>query len=303
VDRRLHARATLPPVANESKNGLHNQRGTVAAARSEDPNSATGQFFVNLADNPALDGGAKPGYTVFGRVKEGLAVFDGIGRLPTRAAGPFKADVPNPLVAIRSVARVDAAALGELPKEGAEAVLKGRIDAAAAAGNDAETLRLIGHYHALCGTADPDIELEEVQAALAAGDLRHAAFALDEYFATTDPKDPTYDRATALYREIVPEGQRSAGQVAGECPPPDLPDLPDGTQASKDEMLQSQAKVREFVAAGDNYLKCLARISDDKQRPVEMRNAAVNEHNRMVGAMEQTAAAFNEQIRRFKARG
>ena len=92
VDRQLHGRPTLPPVANESSNGLSNRRGTVAAARTEDPNSAAAQFFVNLEDNPALDGGAKPGYTVFGRVKEGFAVFDQISRLP-------REDIQKPQVA------------------------------------------------------------------------------------------------------------------------------------------------------------------------------------------------------------
>src|SRR5687768_12922919 len=65
-DRQLRSRSTLPPVPNESSNGLHNTRGTVAAARTSDPDSARSQFFVNLADNTQqLDGGRDPGYTVF----------------------------------------------------------------------------------------------------------------------------------------------------------------------------------------------------------------------------------------------
>ena len=51
VDRQLRARSTLPAVANESRNGLRNTRGTVAAARTDDPDSARAQFFVNLEDN------------------------------------------------------------------------------------------------------------------------------------------------------------------------------------------------------------------------------------------------------------
>ncbi len=303
VDRQLHGRPTLPPVPNESNNGLSNLRGTVAAARTEDPNSATAQFFVNLADSPALDGGTKPGYTVFGHVKEGIAVFEQISRLPTRAAGQFKGEVPNPIVAIRSVARIDAAALAELPKDGADAMLKKLITEAAATGNHAATLRLIGQYHALCATEDPEIAVMDAQAALATNDLRHAVFALEEYFATTDAKHPTYETATALYRKAVPENQRSAAQFVANCASPALPTLPDGTKASLDEMMAGQKKVKEFVAAGDTYLKCLTKVIDDKERPIEERNAAVNEHNRMVGAMEQEAAAFNEQIKKFKTRG
>ncbi|MEO8466601.1 MAG: peptidylprolyl isomerase [Gammaproteobacteria bacterium] len=303
VDRQLRGRQTLPPVANESNNGLSNRRGTVAAARTEDPNSAAAQFFVNLEDNTALDGGAKPGYTVFGHVKEGLDVFEQIGRLPTRAAGPFKGEVPNPIVAIRSIARVDEAALAELPKDGADAVLKSRITAAAAAGDHATTLHLIGQYHALCAGVDPEIAVMAAQAALATNDLRQAVFVLEEYFATTDQKDPTYETATALYRKAVPENQRSAAELVPDCAVPALPTLPDGTQAALDEMMASQKKVKEFVAAGDVYLKCLAKVIDNKDRSVEERNTAVNEHNRMVGAMEQTAAGFNDQIKKFKTRG
>ena len=303
VDRQLRGRPTLPPVPNESSNGLSNRRGTVAAARLEDPNSATAQFFVNLEDNPALDGGAKPGYSVFGRVKEGIGVFDQISRLPTRAAGQFKGEVPNPIVAIRSIARIDDAALAELPQEGADAVLKGRITAAAGVGDHAGTLRLIGQYRAICAAEDPDIAIIDAQAALATNDLRRAVFGLEEYFATTDPKHPTYEAAAALYRKAVPENQRSAAQLVTDCAAPEVPQLPDGTKANLEDMMAGQKKVKEFVAAGDIYLKCLTKVIDNKDRAIEERNAAVNEHNRMVGAMEQTAAAFNEQIKRFKARG
>jgi cyclophilin family peptidyl-prolyl cis-trans isomerase len=303
VDRELRARPSLAPVPNESNNGLHNRRGTLAAARTDDPNSATAQFFVNIEDNPALDGGPKPGYTVFGRVTEGIRIFDEISRLPTRAAGQFKGEVPNPLVAIRSIARLDAAALAELPKDGADAALKSRIVASAAAGDHAETLRLVGNYRALCAPEDPEVAIIEVQAALATNDLRRAVFELEEYFATTDQKDPTYATAVALYRQAVPDGQRSPAQPVAECAPPEAPAIPDGGKAGLDEMMAGQKRIKEFVAAGETYLKCLAQVIDDKDRAVEERNAAVNEHNRMVGTMEQVAAGFNEQIKKFKARG
>jgi hypothetical protein len=106
-----------------------------------------------------------------------------------------------------------------------------------------------------------------------------------------------------LYRQAVPENQRSAAQLVTDCAAPDVPTVPDGSKASLDEMMAGQKKVKEFVAAGDGYLKCLAKVIDNKERAIEERNAAVNEHNRMVGAMEQIAAAFNEQIKKFKARG
>lgn len=77
---------TLPPIALEAGNGLLNLRGTIAMARTAEPNSATSQFYLNLVDNPSLDvgGSASPdGYAVFGKVIRGMEVVDEIGLVPT----------------------------------------------------------------------------------------------------------------------------------------------------------------------------------------------------------------------------
>ena len=301
-DRDLRGRPTLPPIENESRNGLHNVRGSVAAARTQDPNSATAQFYVNLKDNTQLDAGAEEGYTVFGRVKEGFDVLEDIGALPTGAAGPFKADVPMPLVAIQSMARLDAAALDELPTSDRDAAIKAKITAADEAGDNEETLRWVENYRAACGRRDPEVTLLEAKAALALDRRRRAVFVLEDYFAVTDNGDPTYEQAVALYREAVPENQQSAAQLVDDCPPPSPPPIPDGSQATLDEMKAGQTRVREFVSSGDQYLACLDQVADDENRTVEDRNAAIVEHNRMVGVMEKTAADFNAQIRAFKAR-
>jgi cyclophilin family peptidyl-prolyl cis-trans isomerase len=302
VDRGLRGRPSLPPVPNESQNGLSNRRGSIAAARTSDVDSATSQFFVNLDDNTQLDAGAEPGYTVFARVKEGIQVLDQMSRLPTGGAGPFTADVPTPLVAIRSITRLDAAALADLPEEGREAVLKERITAAAAAENYAEALQWITHYRAICGTADSQITVLEATAALATDNRPRAVFVLEEYFATTQQTDPTYEDALVVYRTAVPENQLSPAQLVGDCEPPAPPALPDALAASLDEMIAGQTRVRDFVAAGEVYLACVSKVIDDPERTTAERNAATGEHNRMVGALEQTAARFNAQIRVFKAR-
>ena len=303
VDRELRARSTLPPVPSESNNGLHNTRGTVAAARTDDPNSARSQFFVNLTDNTEqLEGGRGPGYTVFAHVTEGIEVFEAIGRLPTGAAGPFRADVPMPLVAIKSIARLDAAALAALPPDGREATLKETIAAAAAAGDTTDALEAIGHYRALCGPEDPDVALTEARMALALDDRRRAMFVLEELMATTEPGEPAYAAAMELYREAATDGAMTS-QLLAACAPPAVPALPDARSVSEAEMVASQRQVREFVAAGDAYLACLDRVINDEERAAGLRNAAVEEYNRMVAAMEAIAAGFNEQIRIFKARG
>jgi cyclophilin family peptidyl-prolyl cis-trans isomerase len=300
VDRQLRPRSTLPPVANESANGISNARGTVAAARTQDPDSATAQFFVNLEDNTQLDAGREPGYTVFGRVKEGIAVFDALGRLPTGGAGPFRADVPTPLVAIKSIARLDEAALAAWPVEGREAALKSEIAAAASA---ADALRLIGHYRAICGADDPEIALIEARSALASDDRRRAAFALEELLATTDAAHPAREAAAALYAEALPESEAAGVQRVAECAPPEPPPLPDAATATRDDMLAAQRRVRDFVAAGETHLTCLSKVIDDDERSADDRNAAVSEHNRMIAVMEQVASAFNEQVRIFRGRG
>lgn len=95
------------PIALESQNGLSNLRGTLAMARTNDPNSATSEFFVNLVDNLFLDyrDSANPGYAVFGRVVQGLDVIDQIASQPTGAVNGVP-DVPLSDVTIKSAVRV-----------------------------------------------------------------------------------------------------------------------------------------------------------------------------------------------------
>jgi peptidyl-prolyl cis-trans isomerase A (cyclophilin A) len=90
----LHQKPTLPSVPIETKNGLTNDRGTVAMARDGRKDSATSQFFINLGDNETLNRNAYAhGYTVFGRVIEGMEVIDAIADVQTSRRGQM-ADVP-----------------------------------------------------------------------------------------------------------------------------------------------------------------------------------------------------------------
>lgn len=104
LDRDLREKKTQPPIANEAGNGVSNARGTIAMARTDDPDSATDQFFVNLKDNKFLDKSASgDGYAVFGKVLQGLDVVDRIAAVPTAARGGHEA-VPVAPVVIQSVA-------------------------------------------------------------------------------------------------------------------------------------------------------------------------------------------------------
>ncbi|HJU17385.1 MAG TPA: peptidylprolyl isomerase [Stellaceae bacterium] len=94
---------TRAPIPLESRNGLKNAAGTIAMARTSDPNSATDQFFINTVDNPGLDypNPDGNGYTVFGKVVSGMDVVKKIETMPTTTRGPM-ANVPQKPVVIES---------------------------------------------------------------------------------------------------------------------------------------------------------------------------------------------------------
>lgn len=101
--RSMDQKKTDAPIVLEDKNGLKNNVGTIAMARTNDPNSATSQFFINLKDNDFLNGSSlKDGYAVFGKVISGMDVVRKIGRAPTASKG-FYDDVPVRPIIIRSV--------------------------------------------------------------------------------------------------------------------------------------------------------------------------------------------------------
>ncbi len=106
-------KSTHQPIENEANNGLINKRGTIAMARTNDPHSATAQFFINVVDNDFLNFTAPNprgwGYTVFGTVVEGMDVADKIAKVATGSAGPFPSDAPRQKVVIEKVTLVGAA--------------------------------------------------------------------------------------------------------------------------------------------------------------------------------------------------
>jgi len=100
-------KATRDPIVNESKNRLHNTRGTITMARTNDPDSATSQFFINQRSNLRLDWTpSNPGYAVFGEVILGMDIVDYIASAPTGKAKGMS-DVPQEPITILEVVRVD----------------------------------------------------------------------------------------------------------------------------------------------------------------------------------------------------
>ena len=101
----MEEKDTRAPIALESRNGLSNVRGTIAMARTNDPNSATGQFFINVRDNRFLDANQAQdgnGYAVFGKVVSGMSTVDAIARVKTHSVGYYD-DVPIRDVVIKNM--------------------------------------------------------------------------------------------------------------------------------------------------------------------------------------------------------
>ena len=108
---KMEEKPTNAPVKNEADNGLKNDRGTIAMARTMDPHSATAQFFINLVDNEFLNYTAPTvqgwGYCVFGKVVDGMDVVDKIGKTKTGTRPPYD-DVPLDSVLINEASRFEA---------------------------------------------------------------------------------------------------------------------------------------------------------------------------------------------------
>jgi len=115
-DGAFKQKATRAPVANEARGGveagLKNAAGSVAMARTSNPDSATAQFFINVSDNAFLNWGDARGdghgYAVFGKVVSGMDVVTKIAKTPTGPGGPFPSDVPKACVVIESISVVGA---------------------------------------------------------------------------------------------------------------------------------------------------------------------------------------------------
>lgn len=110
---KLHTeRVTRDPIAYEGDNGVKNQRGTIAMARGDKPDSAQAQWFINLSDNSKFDHrvtdlGPIYGYTVFGRVVDGMDVADAIGNVETGRGGPFPDEAPLEQILVNRIDPVE----------------------------------------------------------------------------------------------------------------------------------------------------------------------------------------------------
>lgn len=109
-DTALNQKPSRSPIQNEAANGLKNEIGTIAMARTSDPHSASAQFFINVANNGFLNYKAPNqsgyGYTVFGKVISGIDVVHKIASISTGSGGPFSSDVPKNSVIIENIIKL-----------------------------------------------------------------------------------------------------------------------------------------------------------------------------------------------------
>jgi len=105
----MRQKSTRSPIKNEASNGLKNRRGMLSMARTNDPDSATSQFFINLVDNAFLDPSPRngAGYAVFGCVTEGMSVVDAMAKVKTGRHGQYD-DVPVEPIKVVTAKRVPA---------------------------------------------------------------------------------------------------------------------------------------------------------------------------------------------------
>jgi peptidyl-prolyl cis-trans isomerase A (cyclophilin A) len=292
-NRDLNLRPLGESVPNESANGLTNLRG-----RTDDPDSAGTQFFVNLADNDSLDpSGRRAGFTVFGHVIEGMDVIDRIGQLPTGQAGPLPRDVPDPLIVMHSVTLIPPEPIGTGDQQTPD-------EAIASAEKDAPNtvLAAILERRRECeALSDADL-VHEADAALTVGRDDQARYVLDEYFSRIEPDAPDLADAQALYRRLPASEITTLGPLIAHCRMPAIPEIPSGRRSDLDTMMAAQDAVRLFVDLSEDYLDCLADVLDNEQLTDLQNVAGISSHNEVVTLMERVAEEFNEQVRDYRER-
>ena len=293
LDRELRLRSTLPPVPNESSNGLRNTRGTRgsrahgrpglralavlrqsrrqhaarrrARARLHGVRARHGRHRGIRGDRPPADGRCGP----VSRRSPDAARRDQVDRArSTRRRWPL------------------------CPPKGARPRCKAEIAAAAAAGNAADALRLIGHYRAICGADDPEIALTEARMALAAE--RSPPRAVRARRAPGDDGRRA-SRSCGGDGAVPRSGDRSTmtSQLVAGCAPAGRP----GAARREQRQRGRDGRVAAASARVRGRRRDLSRLpldasSTTRTRSAGLRNAAVEEHNRMVAAMEEIAAAL-----------
>ena len=306
-NREFRNKPVSDPVMNESKNGVDNDRGTLAAARTNDPHSATSQLFINLVNNASLNAaGDGWGYSVFGRVSAGMDVIDAIAALPTGRGGPFPTDVTDPLVATTSMARIVGDRYPELSVDERRATLRQEIETAAAAGDSGTAAVRFGEYRAACGELGPDLLFTEATVLAAVGRNSAAIESLNEFLRVADATSESYLEAMALSRKLDPAvaearspEQQRVDELVGDCVFPTNPTIPDGNVATMDDMVQGQGDVVSYMEESNELLECLDDLADDRDLEDDDRELVIAAYNSAVEDQAKVAQSVKPQGHMF----
>jgi peptidyl-prolyl cis-trans isomerase A (cyclophilin A) len=290
------------PIANESNNGLANRRGTIAAARSDDPNSATSQFFFNLADNPHLDSNnGVPGYSVFGRVTAGMETLDAIAQLPVQRIGNLN-DLPNPLVEIQSAATLDRSPLFGVSIEADPTSLAADFDAARARGDAAGTLDALDAMKRSCASLTPTQIVAGAEAAVTLGQLDRARYLLEPYVQKATALDPTRPAAERLLQSLpVSEQSRNVDEIVGHCRRPVAPSIPNGRFTELATLQQVEGAVLRYRQLSQLYLTCVMQAMQRADLDEAETIAVTERHNEMVIELTAVSVRFNQAVRDFRS--
>lgn len=307
--RTFRNKPTLAPVVNESQNGLRNERGTLSAARTADPDSATSQFFINLENNVSLDAqGNRVGYSVFGRVSDGMETIDNIAALPTGPSGPFSSDVTSPLIAVTSMARVVADRYPDLSAEQRHATLRTDIETAVAAGDNDAAAVYFNEYRAACGSFDPALLRAETDVLSAIGNTPAAFESITEFLRVANNTSEDYFAAMSLARELEAAAAAEPAaaterlaELAADCELPTEPSIPNARDATMALMVEAQGLVQTYLEQSGEALACLEEIAEDDDRSEEDRALASAAYNNEVANQEALVARWNTQRERFLA--
>jgi cyclophilin family peptidyl-prolyl cis-trans isomerase len=308
--REFRSKLTLDPVQNESRNGVGNSRGTVAAARTGDPHSATSQFYINLTNNVALNAeGEDWGYSVFGQITQGMEVVDEIAALETGPRGPFPTDVTDPLIAVTSMARVVEDRYPGMSDEQRHEALVGDIEAAVASGDNDAVLAHLGEYRAACGELGPELLFQEANALAEAGQNAAATESLGEYLRVADNTSERYLEALSLSRMLDPaaaaqasENEQRLAELTSDCTFPDPPVVPNPESAAMEEMVAAQTAVQDYIEGSNELLECLEEVVEDDDLVMADRELARTAYNDEVQVQEGLAENWNDARVRFLER-
>lgn len=304
--RTFQQKPTAAPVRNESQNGLRNDRGTLSAARTQDPDSATSQFYINLENNTNLNpSGGRVGYTVFGRVTAGMPTVDNIAALPTDAGGPFSSDVTNPLIAVTSMARIVPDRYPNVSDEERHSSLRNDILAAVDAGDNEAAATHFAEYRSACGEFDPELLLSEANVLSDLGRSAPAYESLTEYLRVADNTTEEYFAAMSMARELEQQAaEQSAAlqrisELAAQCDLPAGLSIPNANNTTMEEMIEAQGLVQEYIEASNEALECLEDVVDDDDLPDSDRELARVVYNNEVANQETVAEVWNTQRELF----